>query len=810
MSNRPASAPGAGRPSWPLRIAATLLVVGLLAAGAGYVALRLSLPRLDGTATVHGLSTPVAITRDALGIPTVRAETRADAARAVGYLHAQDRFFQMDLMRRRAAGELSELFGKAALPLDTAVRVHEFRALASQIIARQSTEQRTLLQAYTDGVNAGLSDLSARPFEYLVLRSRPQPWKQEDTLLVAYAMVLDLEDATGRYKRTLSALCSSYGFVGLDFFAPLETPSDAALDGSHAPLPAIPKASVIDLHTRSDSAGVGGPRPGDYAGAPDHDWVDLGSNSLAVAGRHAGGAAVIANDIHLSLGVPNTWYRAAVEWPGHRSVGLTLPGVPFVLAGSNGKIAWGWTVAYASMGDLISIPTELSPEMYHGPGKAELLSLEHRKSTIKVRGADPVEVESRWTLWGPIVSDDGHGRLTAYQWIFDRPEGLNLKIGDIELATSAQEALETAHHCAMPGLSLMVGDSSGKIGWTVAGAIPRRVGYNGRTPVTYAYSDRKWDGIVPSGDVPTVTDPAEGILWSGNARMIGGKGLEVLGDGGYARPARASQLRDDLRRAVAAGKPVSASDLLAIQLDNRALALEPWRTLMIESLPADPDPAKPDRATLRDIVLNHWEGRASAESVSYTLVRNFRLAVARRVLEPIYARPREFEPDLDWTHVNYEAPLRKILAERPLHLLDSQYGSWEDLLLEAADDVSRDLRRQGIDPAKATWGGQNRALIAHPFYKILPHWLVGWLRMPADPLPGDSDMPRVLGPSHGASIRFAVSPGHEESGITEMPGGESAHPLSAYFSAGHEAWVRGDPSPFLPGPAEHSLTLAPR
>ena len=793
---------------WLKTTAAAALVLLLSAGVTGYIALRSSLPRLDGSVPVSGLSSPVTVLRDSLGIPTVHAATQADAMRAIGYLHAQDRFFQMDLMRRRAAGELSELLGKGALPLDKAVCIHRFRALASQVIAREAPAQRALLAAYTAGVNAGLSDLSARPFEYFVLRAAPRPWSEEDTLLVAYALVLDLEDSTGRYKRTLSALCSSYGFVGLDFFAPLQTPRDAALDGSTATLPAVPKPSVIDLHTRTDSADLARARPGAYAGVPDHDWVDLGSNSLAVDAAHAGGAALVANDVHLNLGVPNTWYRAAIEWPGHRAIGLTLPGVPYILAGSNGKIAWGWTVAYASMGDLISIPTELSADMYHGPGKAELLTLERHKDTIQVRGGDPVEVESRWTLWGPIVSDDGHGRLTAYQWIFDRPEGLNLGIGRIEFAGSAAEAVALAHRSGMPALSLMVADASGRIGWTVSGAIPRRVGYNGRTPVTYAYSDRRWDGTLPADSVPKLLNPRDGILWSGNGRMVGGQGLDLLGDGGYARPARAAQLRDDLRALVARGQPVTAADLLQIQLDNRALALEPWRALLLGTLPAEPDPAKPDRATLREVVLRAWDGRASVDSVSYTFVRNFRLAVARRVLEPIYARPREFEPDLDWTHVNYEEPLLKILAERPLHLLDAQYGSWEDLLLQAADDVTTDLRRQGIDPGKATWGGQNTALIVHPFYRILPHALVGWLRMPADPLAGDSDMPRVLGPSRGASVRFAVSPGHEEAGIMEMPGGESAHPLSPYFKAGHEAWVRGEPAPFLPGAPEHTLTLA--
>ena len=183
------------------------VAVGALAAGLWFRGRILAgLPRLDGTASLPGLSAPVRVTRDALGVPTVSASSRIDVARATGWLHAQDRFFQMDLLRRRGAGELAELFGAAALPLDREARMHGFRGIAREVLARESPERRALLEAYAEGVNEGLASLGAKPWEYLVLRTQPRPWRAEDSLLVSFAMTLDLEARIGRYARTLAAI----------------------------------------------------------------------------------------------------------------------------------------------------------------------------------------------------------------------------------------------------------------------------------------------------------------------------------------------------------------------------------------------------------------------------------------------------------------------------------------------------------------------------------------------------------------------------------------------------------------------------
>ncbi len=285
--------------------------------------------------------------------------------------------------------------------------------------------------------------------------------------------------------------------------------------------------------------------------------------------------------------------------------------------------------------------------------------------------------------------------------------------------------------------------------------------------------------------------------------MIGGQALAKIGDGGYPRPNRAAQIRDDL----APLQDATPRDLLAVQLDDRALFLAPWHELLVRTLTPAGTADKKARGTLRSAV-EKWEGRASVGAVSYRLVREFRSAVHARVFPAIFASCVEAWPDFDWEDLQLEGALLAVLRERPAHLLDPQFLTWDDLLVAAADDVIAALDRQGVPLTRATWGQRNTARIRHPFSASFP-WVASWLDLDRDPLPGDRDMPRVQTPGHGASERLVVSPGREGEGIFHMPGGQSGHPLSPYYRAGHSAWVRGEPTPFLPGPAVHSLTLAP-
>jgi len=788
-----------------LTVALIMVAAVLFAAGGGASWFRsrmiASLPPLEGTFTLAGLDGKVTVERDALGTPTVTGTTRLDVARATGWLHAQDRFFQMDLLRRRGGGELAGLFGAAAVPLDKEARLHGFRELAHAVLTRAPAERRALLEAYTQGVNAGLAALPAPPWEYAVLRVAPRPWQPEDSILVSYAMTLDLQEGTGRYIRNLSEIRDELGPASLAFFAPLATPQDAALDGSVGTEMPLPPASEVDLHRSAPAAAAPGSAPWPEEQTP-------GSNAFAVDGRFtADGGALVANDMHLHLGLPNTWYRMALHWPGHQAIGVTLPGAPFVVAGSTGRIAWGFTNSEAGTGDVLMVDPSISPDLYHGPG-GKLLPYVHRTETIAVHGGKPVTLDVTLTVWGPVVAVDPQGKQLVYHWIEDDPAATNSGIGDLEEAADVRAAVAAAHEFGIPAQNFIVADSQGAIAWTIAGRLPNRLGYDGRLPVTWAYGDRRWDGFLPSAEIPTIVSPPDGRLWTANNRPVGGAGGAVLGDAGFAPTARARQIRDDLAALMAGGHKVAPRDLLGVQLDDRALFLERWHDLLLQALGPAAVAGKPARAALLEAA-RHWEGRADASAIGYRVVREFRLAVSHRVLDPIFTPCTDRDANFSWSRLHYEPALETLVTERPLRFLDPAFASWDDLLAAAADDVAAGYAEAGADPRTATWGQHNTARIEHPFARLLPRWAAGFLAMPRDPLPGDANMPRVQEPDFGASERFVVSPGREQAAFLHMPGGPTANPFSPYFGAGHEAWVRGDPTPFLPGPVQHQLVLAP-
>jgi len=785
--------------------ALTLLL--LVAAGLAvwfYVRLRDSLPIVDGTVHIAGLTANTVVERDGQGVPTIRGSNRLDVARALGFLHGQDRFFQMDLTRRRPAGELSALIGKAALEVDKRARVHGFRRLSHEVLARIPAAQKQLLEAYAAGVNEGLTQLKSQPFEYALLRVKPEPWRPEDSILLIYAMTLDLQDDHGGYEQSLAAVRDVLGGSALAYFAPLIGPDDAAIDGSFAPLSAMPTERAIDLRRQ---------RPAESAAVRAHFWDDssvlLGSNGFSLAGsRTANGGSLLANDMHLTLRLPNIWYRASLVFPHPVSgellhiTGVTFPGAPVIVAGSNGHIAWGFTNADADYSDLVAIDlSTLDPEVYLRG--TELVPIEKRHETIEVKGGDPVDIEVPWTVFGPIVGRNAGGHPLALKWTAHDPSTANFGLVDLETATTVEEGIAVAHQAGIPIQNFMVADSSGKIGWTICGKLPKRVGFDGRLPVSWTYGDRRWDGYLADHEVPTVIGPEAGQLWTANQRVIDSEGLLRLGDGGYERPQRAARIRELLTE-VKNGQP---SDLLKIQLDARAPYLDRWHALLERVLTEGAIGQKKDRAKLK-AALEPWDGRAEAGSVSYRLVRRFREQVVGLVLPPIFERCVEVYPNFSYRRFHLEAGLWNLVEKRPAHLLNPSYATWDDLLLAAADKVIEELDRLHLPIERATWGQQNEAKIQHPFGKLTSLAAV-WLSAPKDQLPGDYDTPRVQAPDDGASERFVVSPGHEEKGIFHMPGGQSSNPLSPYFLAGHTAWVRGEPSPFLPGKTEHTLTLAP-
>jgi penicillin amidase len=782
-----------------------LLIVLLVAAVLGaWLLVRASLPQLSGDIAASAVHAPVTIERDALGVVSIRGGSRSEVSYALGFVHAQERFFAMDLMRRVAAGELSELVGAAALPLDKQRRAFRMRARAQQILDELAPEQLADVAAYRNGVNAGLAGLNSRPWEYWLLGVKPREWSEADSILVMDAMFFDLNDSTNARELANAKLKSALPDSAYRLLSAAGGPWDAPLLGPPMPAPALPPVGDIDL-SKLD------PKLLKLAAAPDAPDI-VGSNAFAVGGSlTASHAAMVANDMHLGLRVPNIWFRARLQYPSSRRagdnidlIGVTLPGVPAVVTGSNRHVAWAFTNSYGDWLDWVRVNLDAADKTrYRDAGGWQ--QLKQSTEIIKVHNGADEKLDVRETQWGPILADDVDGTPLALAWTALQPGGLNIELLHLDVAETVDEAIDTANHAGMPAQNFIVGDRVGNIGWTIAGRIPRRIGnYDPKLPADFSQANTGWNGWLDPGEYPRLPNPASARLWSANARTLDFESADYarLGDGGFDLGARAGQIRDDLK----AKTTFTPADFLAIQLDDRAVLLGHWHDLLRDTLVHAG--AAPDLAEMKKYT-DDWIGRADVSSVGYRLTRAFRTEVIDSVLDGFAAAVRVKYADFKLPFLYQgENIVNAILVQRPAHLLPPGYANWDDLLRRCAQRVAAKLGALGGGLAARTWGETNTTRIAHPLSAAIPG-LGRLLDMPADQLPGDNNMPRVQGATFGASERFGVEPGHEENGYMHMPGGQSGNPLSPFYAAGHEDWAQGKPTPFMPGATKYTLKLNP-
>ena len=806
---------------WLKRGAFVLLILVILAFLTGWWLLHGSLATLDGDIALPGLSAPASIERDALGVVTIHAANEIDAMRALGYVHAQERFFEMDLLRRSAAGELSELFGKIALEVDKQHRIHRLRARALDNLTTIAGDKMPQLQAYTDGVNAGLADLHVRPWPYLLLQSKPEPWQLSDTALAGYAMFFDLQGGTNERELALWRIKQVVPPALYKLIAADGTEWDAPLEGMARGNVALPDAAALKL-----------PAPGIDGSPPYVDPNAPGSNSFAVAGALTkDGRAIVANDMHLGLRAPNIWFRARLLYDDAKAEGgnidvsgFTLPGVPGVIVGSNTHVAWAFTNSYGDWADWTMDCADANAPQCKMAKMMEQDFIER----IEVKGGTPFLLK---VTEGPggirIPAASGATGNLSVTWTAHFPGALTLGSIDMARAKDRDAAIRIANHAGIPAQNLLVADSNGRIAWTIAGRIPEHFAAPGcdrsapaalvlaampsaPSPPGTKHSESEPEHSCIGGNNDSVQwadrNPAlpdvTGRLWSANNRVTDGTDLAIIGDSGYALGARAKQIRDDLF----AKNQFTEKDLLAIQLDDRTLFLERWWKQLRALVQSSKDPA-----LLRiEAATRTWDAHASADAVSYRIVRAWRLAVLDRIEKGLMA-PAQVALGKDFTMPGLEqleGVAWELVTQRPTNLLPRKFDSWDSLLIDAAHQTDSDLEKHG-PLAQRRWGERNTAAICHPLAGALPSFLKRFLCMPADALPGDSNMPRVAAPDFGASERMVVSPGHEADGIIEMPGGQSGNPLSPFWGAGHAAWVRGEPTPFLPGPTTHTLRLMP-
>jgi penicillin amidase len=570
-----------------------------------------------------------------------------------------------------------------------------------------------------------------------------------------------------------------------------------------------------------------------------------GSNAWVVSGEHtAHGGAMLALDMHMGYTLPNIWYRTVLQWPDgsggeHRMVGITLPGLPLLVAGSNGHIAWGFTNGRTDSLDLILLEPDPEDENRYltpdGPRPYEVFD-----ETFEAPGQEPEVAPVRWTIWGPVLEDGIAGQNgaqpAAVRWIPHDPAAVNLELQTLETTTTAEEALAVGRRAGLPSLNMLVADADGHIGWTMVGRVPKRLGGAGRLPASWSSGAAGWDGYLASEEVPVILDPPSGRLWSSNQRALAvavgaaqaGEApeaanaeavdaepgtdlanIDLFGDGNFGLGARATQVRDQLL----ALEDADEAAMLAIQLDNRALFLEGWRQLLLDTLDEDAVAGHPQRAELRRLVEN-WEGRAAIDAVGYTLVRDFRLELGARLFDAVAGGCALPDEDYDYLddYGQAEGAVWALVKARPPEVVADFEGpesDWDGFLLAAADAVVAAVEERGEALEEQAWGERNRLRMTHLFSRMAPGPVKDWIDMPPDPQPGDFSMPRVQSPGYGPAQRMVVAPGREDQAIFHMPGGQSAHPMSPHYRDGHAAWMEGAATPLLPGETLHVLNLVP-
>jgi len=577
------------------------------------------------------------------------------------------------------------------------------------------------------------------------------------------------------------------------FDRPLVGASESDPTGGYVPL-SIPGSDTIDLRSDAEPAETASPRV-------DPPLLGPASNQWAVnAMRGAGGHAWLANDPHLGLRVPSIFYRSELEWPGGNVRGVGIPGLPGILIGANAELAWGATVSNADQADWVVVDVDpADASRYRTPEGFEAFGT-HSVDVAVAGRAEAEHVTITTTRWGPILSRDGRGRPLALHAAWLEPHGVNLAVLELARAISVGDGLSMLERWSGPSLNWMLVDTGGDIGWIVNGPLPRRVGFDGSRPESWADGSRAWAGEL---ERPQQVGGRDGALFTANNRTLPPEQAAAVSRM-WMRPLRAKRI-DEL---LAARNTFGAPEFLAMQLDTRAEGYDQIRDVLLAVVPAD-DPNSLLRRARAEV--EHWNGRADVDQPGFRILHVYYRKLVERAITPLLKPAIAADPTYAYRWPLADEVLRRLLDEQPPNLLTREYASWNQflrqVLLDALRAIDDDTRRPGID---APWGAFNVLDVAHPFAGLsLLAPLAPWLRLPAAPLPGSTVSLRVAAPAYGALIRMSVSPAVPQDGILEMAGGQSGHFLSPQFRDQQQDWLDGAPSPFAAGPAVSRIVLEP-
>jgi len=819
------------------RILAFFLTAILIAALGGlawlYSIARSALPQLDGGVKVAGLSAKVSVIRDEHGVPTIDAANLEDLLFAQGYVTAQDRLWQMDVMRRFAAGEISEILGADFVKHDREQRILGLRVAAQKALEVSSAQTRAHFEAYTRGVNAYIESHRERlPIEFRILRYSPRSWAQEDSALVAAQMVKDLNhypygDALDREK-ILARLGP-------------ELTADLYVNSSwHDRPPTVARPSLEqNTGTEDDDQNKGSPVDSSVArqtaapafrnlvGAglaralePDSDAdarMVVGSNNWVVSGAHTvSGKPLLSNDMHLGHQMPNLWYEAHLRSGNSGSsnfdaAGVTLPGMPYVIVGHNQRIAWGFTNVGPTVEDVYVETFNSGGEYLTRDGWK---SPEHRREVIHVKGKPDVVMDVALTRHGPIITDlvPGETRKLALRWtLYD---GTHNPFFEVDSAQNWEQFRRAFSALDAPGQNVVFADVDGNVGYQATGKIPIRASGDGSLPENGSDNAHEWTGYIPFDKLPSVYNPPSGIIATANGRITP-DGYPFSISTGWEAPWRTARIY----RVLESGKKFSAADMLALQTDINSDGERYFAERFVYAV----DHAKnaSARTKLAAELMRGWDGRMTADSPAPTIGYRARVELARLLLEPklgpVPKDPDQVKATLNWKTYSWGMQsvwLENVLQHQPKRWLPESYDSYDDLLAAAVEAaVSGPVALQ--DLASWHWGTFQPVEIQHPILGRIP-LLRRWTGPGVQPQSGSGYTVKAVSRSHGPSERLTVDLSDLDQSTLNLVTGEAGNFLSPYYMDQWKAWYEGYSFklPFTPqavaAAQQHLLVLEPQ
>ncbi|HSE48106.1 MAG TPA: penicillin acylase family protein [Terriglobales bacterium] len=817
---------------------ALLLVVLVAVAGAGgwfYATARAALPQLEGSIGLRGLSAPVTVARDSQGVPHIAAASPEDLFFAQGFVTAQDRLWQMDINRRFAAGELSEIFGadffgSDMLKVDRGQRTLLLRPVAQRAVAALPARERAHLEAYARGVNAAIEQQRGHlPIEFRLLRYEPKQWTAEDTMLVVlniveslnhgtYADDLAREKVAARVPAELMA--DLYPTTSWRDQPPTDKPKRLSADD--------PTPEEEEEMTDEDSAVTRLRRWRELLplAAPlgDEERPRAGSNNWVVSGAHSvSGKPLLSNDMHLGHHIPNVWYEAhlkltqPVEGKTFDVAGVTLPGFPYVIAGHNGRVAWGFTNLGPDVEDVYV-------EEFNGKGEYKTpqgwAKAEHRQEVIKVKKGGDVTLDIVVTRHGPIISDlvPGETRKVALRWnVYDEKQPPALVYWDVNTATDWSSFRAAWSRHVAPALNVVYADVDGHIGYQATGMIPIRKGWEGNLPVAGGDDAHEWAGNIPFEELPQVFDPASGVLATANARITP-NGYRYMAGNQWFPPYR----QERIYRMLGSGRKFAPADMLALEMD----VYSEFDRFVAERIVYAVDHAKQpsEKARKAADILRTWDGRVLPDAVAPVLTSVTRRYLWQLLLEGYLGAPDppgQGEPTrrvVSGVYKEYSwgmqsVALENLLARQPQRWLPKGTANWDELITAAVERAVTDKEApRNLDDW--TWGKFLPLTLAHPLLGPVPG--VGRFVGPGTvPQAGNSFTVKAAGRSFGASQRFTIDLGKLDDSLSNIVTGQSGQIFSAHAMDQWSAWYEGGsfPLPFTDEAVRkatvHTLTLKP-